>query len=298
MGPCDAAFFGAGRWQRAHAAAEDGAVALQRERRACRDRRHRCRWQGARRRHARGRPILADRFAGRPAAGHANRQLPRGLAGRSSGGGIDGIFNRCRHRGRAAGDKPPAGGADLAGADRGLSRPVCRCRRRVLRGLDRAGLERIGGQPRRACHRSCQRGGLARPAGPRSPQSSDWRHRDIGAVGERARDLPRAVAVDCDRGDGRRRVRVEKPEQDDCRGVDRARHGGRRAVAGDERACGDRLAAMADPAVAVPARRRRGLLDRRAGAARGDGASAQATTCRACSSSFQAWRCCWSLSWC
>ena len=52
-------------------------------------------------------------------------------------------------------------------------------------------------------------------------------------------------------------------------------HGGRRAVAGGQRACRDRLAAMADAAVAVPARRRRGLLDRRAGAAGGHGASAQ-----------------------
>ena len=67
----------------------------------------------------------------------------------------------------------------------------------------------------------------------------------------------------------------KSPSIDDCLGVDHARHGGRRAVAGDQRACGDRLAAMADPAVAVPARRRRGLLDRRAGAAGGHGASAQ-----------------------
>ena len=55
-----------------------------------------------------GRPILADRSAGRPAAGHANRQLSRGLAGRSSRGGIDGVFNRRRDRGRAAGENPLA----------------------------------------------------------------------------------------------------------------------------------------------------------------------------------------------
>ena len=172
VGPCDAGLVGAGRWQRADAAAEDGAVALQRERRAGRDRRHRCRRQDARRRHARGRPIRADRFARRPAAGHANRQLPRGLAGRPSRGGIDGVFDRRRDRGRAAGEGKSAGGVDLAGADRSLSRPVCRRRRRVLRGLDRAGTERIDGQPRRARCRSRQRGRLARPARSRPSQSS------------------------------------------------------------------------------------------------------------------------------
>jgi copper transport protein len=40
------------------------------------------------------------------------------------------------------------------------------------------------------------------------------------ALGERARDLPRAVAIDCDRRDGHRLVRVEKPEHPDCLGVD------------------------------------------------------------------------------
>ena len=82
--------------------------------------------------------------------------------------------------------------------------------------------ERVGGQPRRACRRSRQCGGFARPARPRSPQPSPWRHRDVGAVDERARDLPRAVAIDCDRRDGHRLVRVEKPGHPDRLGVDHA----------------------------------------------------------------------------
>ena len=101
------------------------------------------------------------------------------------------------------------------------------------------------------------------------------RHRDVGAMDERACHLPRAVAVDRDRRDGDRLLRLEKPEHPDRPGADLACDGGRRAFAGGQRACRDRLAAMADPAVAVPARRRRGLLDRRAGAAGGHGASAQ-----------------------
>ncbi len=275
VGPCDAAFFGAGRWQRAGTAAEDGAAALQREHRAGGDRGHRCEWQGARCRYARGRPIGADRFAGRPAAGNANRQLSRGFAGRPSRGGVDGVFDRRRDRQRTTDRGRTVQDTDLAGADRSLSRPVRRRRRRILRSLDRAGPERIDSQPRRACHRPCQRGGLARPARPRSPQPSARRHRDVGAVGQRACHQPRAVAVDCDRGDGHRLVRVEKPERPDCLGPDHARDGGRRAFAGNQRACRDRLAAMADPAVAVPARRCRGLLGRRVGAAGSHGASAQ-----------------------
>ncbi len=48
--------------------------------------------------------------------------------------------------------------------------------------------------------------GLARPARSRSSQSSASRHRDVGAVDERARHHPRAVAVDRDRRDGDRLV--------------------------------------------------------------------------------------------
>ena len=49
--------------------------------------------------------------------------------------------------------------------------------------------------PRRARDRSRQRGGVARPARPRSAQSSARRHLDVGALGERARHQPRAVAA-------------------------------------------------------------------------------------------------------
>ena len=87
---------------------------------------------------------------------------------------------------------------------------------------------------------------------------------------------------------------LEKPEHPDRLGVDHARHGGRRAVAGGQRACRDRLAAMADPAVAVPARRRRGLLGRRAGAAGGHGASAQRRPAARAQAVFGASRCRWS----
>ena len=46
--------------------------------------------------------IRRDRLAGRSAAGHADRQLSRGLAGRPSRGGIAGVFDRRRDRRGAA----------------------------------------------------------------------------------------------------------------------------------------------------------------------------------------------------
>ncbi len=63
------------------------------------DRGHRC--PAARRVTSRTRAVgqsVPDRSARRPAAGHANRQLSRGLAGRSSRGGIDGVLDRRRDR--------------------------------------------------------------------------------------------------------------------------------------------------------------------------------------------------------
>ena len=181
--------------------------------------------------------------------------------------------------GAVTGSAPPAecqgvDGADLAGADRGLSRAVRGRRRRILRELDRAGTCRIGGEPRRTRHRARQRICFSRPAGPRSAQPSLRRHRDIGAMGERAGHQPRAFAVDRNRRDGDGVVRVEKPEQDGCPGADDASNDRRRGFAGDQRPCRDRGAAMAHAPVVVPARRCGRLLDRRVGAAGGHGAPA------------------------
>ena len=155
------------------------------------------------------------------------------------------------------------------------------------------------GQPRRACHRPCQRGASLGLQGLDLLNLPLGGTRDVGAVGQRARHQPRAVAVDCDRGDG-------------------ASPGTR----GKARACliawvlttlamvgvGLSLAtsghaATASPqwltaAVAVPARRRRGLLGRRVGAAGSHGASARRRLAARAQAILGRSQCRWSPSWC
>jgi len=163
---------------------------------------------------------------------------------------------------------------DLAHPDRRLSRPVRRRRRRVLRRLDRAGAKRRHSDPCRAPHRAFQHGGLARPAGHRSAQPAAERPCISGVVDERVVDQPWAIAPDRDRGDGDRAVRLAESVDDDRLGAHQRRHGPGGSVVRHQRPRRDCAATMAEPAVAVPARRRRRLLARRAGAPGGDGVAA------------------------
>ena len=118
---------------------------------------------------------------------------------------------------------------DLAVSDRGLSRPVRRRRRRVLRVLDRMGPERRAGDHRRVAHRSRQRGGVARPARPRPAEPAAQRPVFIRAMEECARYQRRAVVADCDRCDVDGAPGLAKPVDVDVLEADRGRHGRRRA---------------------------------------------------------------------
>ena len=184
--------------------------------------------------------------------------------------------------GAVTGAAPPAkarsaGGADLAGADRRLSRAVRRRRRRVLRGLDRAGR---GPDRRSAAARSLI--GLVSAVASLGLQGLDLLDLPLGGIVTSApwtsalATSPRAVAADRDR----RRwpspsLRWRSPGSLIARMLTALAHGGRRPVAGGERARRDRLAAMADRPSLFLHGVARGLLGRRAGAAGGDGVSAR-----------------------
>ncbi|MDE2244365.1 MAG: copper resistance protein CopC [Bradyrhizobium sp.] len=148
-------------------------------------------------------------------------------------------------------------------------------RRRILRGLDRAGRQRREAHRWRALDWSCQRGGLARFAGPRRAGSSAVGHREAGALESGARHQPWAVAVDCDRCDGAGVVCGAKRDHDDRVGADFARDGRRWLDTGRERSRRHRPSTMADPVIAVSSRNWRGLLGRCACAIGSNGAAAQ-----------------------
>ena len=137
------------------------------------------------------------------ARGHAGDQLSGHFGGWASRCRLDDVFRRHGQVGGGAVQfRCHAWHADLAVADRPLSRAVRWRRRRVFQCVDRRyphPFETGRGGPGA---RSRQRGRIVGMSGARSAWTSNQGHPDPRALASRDRDHARAVARHCRRGDG------------------------------------------------------------------------------------------------